>query len=206
LTLTDEELIKRYLELGESASALAKEQGVHHSTVLRRLKKLDVGLAKASIAGGAAAIMVSRSLPPSASGGVARGMELAGQQYDGFAVLDELVTTMQTILYDLKKEMADHRARKGNVKGYHVDLVCKVSAALRGSITDIHKLKRDLFELKGTQAFMMAVVSILEEEIPDVRLRLFAKLAQLGFEGQTAFHGPGKVSGCPPDGDDVEAT
>lgn len=91
---------------------------------------------------------------------------------------------IETLLGDVKSEISATKAKGRSIKPFHIDQMCKLVNQQRGLAVDAHKIKLDLMSVKRAEEFMAAVLAVFLEYDPDVRRKIYVKLAERGLGGQ----------------------
>lgn len=186
--MTDDVFLSHYFEMQEHRSELARELGISPAAVTQRLRKIGPERIEAARNNGRAAVVVARALEQMPQRTVEQtafnqGVQDAVANYHVFAGLEDLYTKLQPQIERTAQDMANSK----KVPYFMVDQLCKLSARIESVIINAHKLKIDMVKAEGTEVFMRCMVEIYLEELPDVRERLYTKLARYGLEGQISI-------------------
>ena len=190
IVLTNEEFIAKLRSLNGNQTELARYLGINRQTVIRRMKRLqEKGLMK-SKEGGKAVISVAVAHAGAVQEGYTEGMKQ-------IQVLDSLLMLLQPIesnLSHIVERIEEGKNNKQRIKPFELELMVKLVREGRGLITDIFKIKKELFNMEGVATFMKAVVNIMEEYDPDVQRKLYAELSRIGLDDQTHGFNEDKTS------------
>lgn len=187
--LSDEDFLATYHAVGENGAALAREIGVSPQAAYKRLRKLGAEVnpagrgAKQKLAGRSivAVEAVIQGSPPLKAGAV--------EATKGLLSLDRLAACMETIDAMVARVNTEVDAQGGKYRPYQVDQLIKLMRESRATVESVHNIKKSLFDLKGMQAFMEAVIRIMERFEPEIQEQIYLELVSLGREEQIASLG-----------------
>lgn len=195
--LTDEDFIQQYVAAGKNQTMLASRLGVARLTVIRRLKRLNLTDSDEKAAGRAAVVVqaelqhhVAKDFDQSVQHSISEMRSLA--KLGG--ILSSIEENLEFITQELRAESAANPGKR-KLQPHLLKLLVQLTRESRGIITDIVSIKKDLFQVKGTAAFMEAMIQVHLKYDPDIRRKLFIELSRFGTGEQVFGLGEEQRSG-----------
>ena len=191
IKLTDDEFIAKFESLNRNQTHMAEFLSISRTAVKKRFDRcVKKGLVKVRKNG---TVIVSNAVAHASA--VQEGMDEGIKQVRIMESLYSLLVTVEGSLKAIEGEMEAHKNAGGkSIKPYHLDMLIKTIRAGQGLLTDIFKIKKDLFSIEGTSAFMKAVINVMEKYDPDVQSKLYVELSRIGFGEQTHDFNEGETS------------
>lgn len=174
LTYTDEQVIEFYLEFKESLAETARQLGVSPRTLSERLKKIERRL-KEEAANSQRAIKLVRSYWAEAD---AEEWEKERSQNTLDDALRESMFGLSKLLRKIEEEMNG----PGGVKPFHYTRYLPLLKERRETIMALHRIRMDVYDIRGVQAFVQSVAFVMAELGPDVYQKFMKRLRSLGME------------------------
>lgn len=130
---------------------------------------------------------IKKSVIDGGSDARAKGFIEGQQSFDIFESLEQEYRRVQSLTEWLEQDLRQQKASGKKITGYHIDIACKLVRESRTTVTELHKIRQEQYNVHGTKLFMEAVTSLLMEELPHVQERLYIKLARLGASPSASF-------------------
>jgi len=177
--LTDEEVVGLWEGHGCNAQALASELGVSRSTVTRRLDRIRMRGGVTLPETGQEIVVAAQTAQPKSQGErekLASNLDTLGRLESCIEHIDKMAIAV----------LAEVEKQGGKYKPFQIDQMLKIVREVRGVTESAFQIKIKLYDKAAMDAFIEAVIRVIEKQVPDVQRQLFIELSRLGLEGQVA--------------------